>query len=110
MRGAGHRMVTEDREAQIVDLRSVRIGRLSDALEPTLEAGHVVASTSNVDSVPEWRQAARNASSRRGWRVCTGAAADGSRVWAARIDRELPSDDDALAERLQYLHALTQPR
>ena len=68
-------------------------------------------STSSVDSIPTWRSAARKAASSRGWRVRTGVTPDGSRVWAARVDRELtPQDDERLAGRLGYLRAvLEQP-
>ena len=103
-------MVTGTRGAQIVDLRSVRVERLADALAPDLAAGHVMASTSSVDSVSDWRKAARKAASARGWRVRTGVTLDGARVWAARIDHELTARDDALlADRLGYLHGLLQP-
>lgn len=102
-------MVTGTRGAQIVDLGSARVDRLADALAPILESGHVTVSTSSVDSIANWRTAARKAASTRGWRVRTGVTVDGSRVWAARIDRELtPEDDERLTGRLGYLHAVLE--
>ncbi len=102
-------MVTRTSGAQIVDLGRARVDRLADALTPILEAGHVTMSASSVDSIADWRTAARQAASTSGWRVRTGVTSDGSRVWAARIDRELTSEDDErLADRLGYLHAVLE--
>lgn len=104
-------MVTGIRGAQIVDIRSKRVARLAEVLAPALEAGSVIVRTSSVESVTDWRKAARTAASARGWKVRTGVTSDGSRVWAARTDLEETEADRArLREHLGYLGALITPR
>ena len=90
-----------------MDFQSVRVTRLADLLAPALEAGHVMVNASSVDSVAEWRKAARRAASARGWKVRTGITSDGARVWAARTDLEVTETDiGRLRDRLGYLQAL----
>jgi hypothetical protein len=103
-------MVTGDQRAPVVDLRAARIDRLAHALTAALESGHVIDDTSEVASVDEWRAAARQAARDHGWRVRTGVAPDGSRVWAVRLDRATTEQDrDVLTRRLSYLGALLSP-
>ena len=94
-------MVTGNRGASVVDLRERRIERLRRDLTERLAAGHVVMEASEVDSLDEWRTAARAASRRAGWRVRTGTTVGETHVWAARVDVDPPSDGG-----VQLMHAL----
>ncbi len=58
-------MVTGIRGAKIVDIRSKRVARLAEVLAPPLEAGSVIVRTSSIESVTDWRKAARTAASAR---------------------------------------------
>lgn len=100
-------MVTEDCKAQIVDLRSARIERLAALLRLSLEEGQVIVETARVASISDWRAAARRISRERRWNIRSGVTADGSRVWAVRLDRETTAEDrEALRRRLDYLGAV----
>lgn len=104
-------MVTGDRTAQIVDLRSARIERLAALLAPALEEGQVIAETATLPSVSDWRAAARRLSREHRWNIRTGVSADGSRVWAVRLDREVTAEDrEELRRRLDYLGAVLSPK
>lgn len=104
-------MVTGNRAARIGDLQVARVERLGRLLAASLEGGHVIADTSSVSSVDEWRKAARQAAADRDWRVRTGITRDGSRVWAIRLDRETTAEDRAvLRDRLGYIGALLSKR
>ena len=98
-------MVTGNRGANIVDLRLRRIERLQGELSPHLEAGHVIVEVSGVDSVDEWRAAARAAARREGWHVRTGVAGD-SHVWAVRVDLESSPQNDR-AQLMDALNAIS---
>jgi hypothetical protein len=97
-------MVTRSRSAKVVDLRRERGRRLAEQLAPTLERSFVVVLASSLDSVEEWRAAARMAGRANGWRVRTGFTVDEERVWAVRDDLE-PDENDlrAAADRLDDL-------
>lgn len=103
-------MVTGNRGAQIVDLREARGGRLEQALRDEIASGRVIVKMANVDSVEEWRAAARRLGRAHGWRVRTGVTRDGHHVWAARLDLE-PSLPQAQrdCERIRYLGAAITP-
>jgi hypothetical protein len=72
----------------VVDLRKRRIERLADELAPHLLHGPVIVEVDRIDSVDEWRAAARVAARRRGWKVRTGMSRGNGRVFAARVDPE----------------------
>jgi hypothetical protein len=72
----------------VVDLRKRRIERLADELAPHLLHGHVIVEVDRIDSVDEWRAAARVAARRHGWQVRTGMSRGNGRVFAARVDPE----------------------
>ncbi len=74
--------------ANVIDLRHRRIERLAADLARDLRAGHVIVEVDRIDSVEEWRAAARAAGRRHGWQVRTGMSRGGGRVWAARVDGE----------------------
>jgi len=97
-------MVTSGRSSKVVDLRRERERRLAEKLAPTLEVSYVVVLARSLDSVEEWRAAARMAGRANGWQVRTGFTLDGERVWAVRNDLE-PNVDDlrAAAGRLDDL-------
>lgn len=104
-------MVTGDRGAEIVDLRSARIERLAALLAPALEEGQLIAETATLPSVADWRAAARRISRERRWNIRTGVTADGSRVWAVRFDREVTAEDrEVLRHRLNYLAGVLSPK
>ena len=86
-------MVTSGRRSNVVDLRRERECRLAEQLVPTLERSHAVVATASLDSVEEWRAAARIAGRANGWRVRTGLTVDGTGVWAVRADIE-PDEKD----------------
>lgn len=74
--------------ATVVDLRKRRIERLADEFARDLPNGHVVVEVDRIDSVDEWRAAARVAARRRGWKVRTGMSRGNGRVFAVRVDPE----------------------
>lgn len=59
-------------ETNVVDLRQRRIERLADDLARHLGDGHVIVEVDRIDSVDEWRAAARVAARRHGWQARTG--------------------------------------
>ncbi len=74
--------------ANVIDLRHRRIERLAADLARHLRDGHVIVEVDRIDSVEEWRAAARLAARRHGWQVRTGMSRDSARVFAARVDPE----------------------
>ena len=73
-------------EATVVDLRQRRIARLKAELSPVLAAaGYVNVDASAIDSLDEWRAAARAVARRKGWKLRTGMSAGDARVWAVRL-------------------------
>ncbi len=74
--------------ANVIDLRHRRIERLAADLAPHLLHGHVIVEVDRIDSVEEWRAAARVAARRHGWKVRTGMGRGNGRVFAARVDPE----------------------
>ncbi|MBA2376605.1 MAG: hypothetical protein H0V75_10845 [Rubrobacter sp.] len=74
--------------ATVVDLRKRRIERLADELARDLLQGHVIVDVDQIDSVDEWRAAARVAARRRNWKVRTGMSRGNGRVFAVRVDPE----------------------
>ncbi len=97
-------MVTRSRGAKVVNLQRERERRLAEQLAPMLEGSYAVVLASSLDSVEEWRAAARIAGRVNGWRVRTGFTGDGERVWAVRDDLE-PDEHDlrAAADRVSDL-------
>lgn len=75
--------------SKVTDLRKRRIERLAADLAPHLLHGHAIVEVDLVDSVDEWRAAARLAAQQRGWRVRTGFNRGRLRVFAVRVDPEL---------------------
>ncbi len=75
-------------ETNVVDLRQRRIERLADDLARHLRDGHVIVEVDRIDSVDEWRAAARVAARRHGWQVRTGMGRGNAHVFAARMDPE----------------------
>lgn len=75
-------------ETNVVDLRQRRIERLADGLARHLRDGHVIVEVDRINSVDEWRAAARVAARRHGWKVRTGMSRTHERVFAARVDAE----------------------
>ena len=99
-------LVTSGRRARVVDLGREWERRLAEQLAPTLERSHAVVTTATLDSVEEWRAAARMAGRANGWRVRTGFTVDGEGVWAVRTDIE-PDESDSrdAADRIDSLLA-----
>jgi len=104
-------MVTSGQGAKVVSLRRERERRLATQLAPTLETSVVVAPVESLDSVEEWRAAARMAGRANGWRVRTGYSIDDKRVWAVRNDME-PDEADLrdAADRLNGFLFGPKPR
>lgn len=104
-------MVTGFPGATVVGLDRARSRRLAAGMVSALETGHVFAEVDGIDSVEEWRAAARSVGRAHGWRVRTGITTDGARVWAARLDRELTEAEQRRAdEQVRYLGASLRPR
>lgn len=79
---------------KVVDLEDRKMRALADELVPVLrDRGSIILNATKVDDVDRWRRAARLAGRRLGCRIRTGAAKDGSRVWAASLDYELTDED-----------------
>jgi hypothetical protein len=55
----------------------------------------VVLGIDEVENVPEWRSAAREAGRRLNIRVSTGVSRDGTKVWATEEPETFPSSDPA---------------
>lgn len=77
------------RRSKVIDIHRGRIARLEVELARPLRVdGYVVADLAEVDSVDDWRAAARGVGRRSGSKVRTGFARHGDRVWAAVIEDE----------------------
>ena len=75
------------RSSKVIDMRRGRIARLEAELARPLQLdGYVVADLTKVDSVDDWRAAARAVGRRSGSKVRTGFARHGNRVWAVLVD------------------------
>ncbi len=76
-------------ETNIVDLRQRRIERLAvDLARVLVSTSYVIVKVAELDSVDEWRAAARLAARRNGWKVRTGMSNTHEQVFAARVDEE----------------------
>lgn len=75
-------------ETNVVDLRQRRIERLVVDLTRDLLNGYVIVEVADLDSVDEWRAAARLAARRNGWKVRTGFGHTHHQVFAVRVDEE----------------------
>ena len=79
------------RTTKVSDIEDGRIDRLAREIAPVLrEQGHVLVSASEIESVDQWRRAARKAGRILGWRVTTKVSADGSRVFCVSDDFPVP--------------------
>ncbi len=75
------------RGAKVIDLRKRRIDRLGTVLAPRLLGdGYLIVKTADVDSVEEWRAAARAVGRRDGTKIRTGFSRSSARLWAAVDD------------------------
>jgi hypothetical protein len=73
----------------VVDLRQRRIERLADDLARELVSKtYLIVEVDELDSVDEWRAAARLAARQRGWQVRTGFGQTGEQVFAVRVDED----------------------
>lgn len=79
-------------ETNVVDLRQRRIERLAIELTREFLNGYVIVEVADLDSVDEWRAAARLAARRHGWKVRTGLGQTHEQVFAARVDAEADRD------------------
>ncbi|MBI2709776.1 MAG: hypothetical protein HYX34_08775 [Actinobacteria bacterium] len=69
--------------SKVIDIRRGRIARLEAELAKPLRLhGYVVADLAKIESVDEWRAAARAAGRRSGSHVRTGLSQNSARVWA----------------------------
>lgn len=75
--------------ATVVDLGKRRIERLAvDLARDLVSTSYVIVEVDKIDSVDEWRAAARLAARQRGWQVRTGFGRGNARVFAVRVDPE----------------------
>lgn len=75
--------------ATVVDLRKRRIERLAvDLARELVSKTYLIVEIDELDSVDEWRAAARLAARQRGWQVRTGFGQTGRQVFAVRVDEE----------------------
>lgn len=73
--------------SKVVDLRKRRIERLAvDLARELVSKTYLIVEVADVDSVDEWRAAARLAARQRGWQVRTGFGQTGEQVFAVRVD------------------------
>jgi len=74
---------------KVTDLRKRRIERLAvDLARELLSTTYLIVEVDELDSVDEWRAAARLAARQRGWQVRTGFGQTGEQVFAVRVDPE----------------------
>lgn len=75
--------------SKVTDLRKRRVERLADDLARELASKtYLIVKVDDLDSVDEWRAAARLAARRRGWQVRTGFGRGRKHVFATRVDPE----------------------
>lgn len=73
--------------SKVIDLRRRRIERLADDLARELVSKtYLIVEVDELDSVDEWRAAARLAARQRGWQVRTGFGRGRQQVFAVRVD------------------------
>lgn len=76
--------------SKVTDLRKRRIERLaSDLAGELVSKTYLIVEVDELDSVEEWRDAARLAAHQRGWRVRNGFGQTGEQVFAVRVDPEV---------------------
>lgn len=75
--------------SKVIDLRKRRIERLAaDLARELVSTTYLIVDVDALDSVDEWRAAARLAARQRGWQVQTGFGQTGEQVFAVRVDEE----------------------
>jgi len=75
--------------SKVVDLRKRRIEHLAvDLARELVSKTYLIVQVEELDSVEEWRAAARLAARERGWQVRTGFGQTGEQVFAVRVDPE----------------------
>jgi hypothetical protein len=87
----------------VIDLDRKRIERLARFLAPRLAEGMVTAAVDEIDSVEQWRKAARRAARILGHRVSTVVSADGAMVCAIL---DLPVSTDERREAAERVSSL----
>jgi hypothetical protein len=87
----------------VIDLDRRRVERLARVLAPRLAEGMVTASVEEIDSVEQWRKAARRAARLLGYRVCTAVSNDGEMVFAVLDIPVTPEQRREAAERVSSL-------
>jgi hypothetical protein len=78
---------------EVVDLERERTEALARELAPLLRARGVIATDESAGDLDRFRRAARRAGRMLGWRVRTGASADGRRAWASSPDYVVSDED-----------------
>ncbi|MDE0805713.1 MAG: hypothetical protein OSA99_20615 [Acidimicrobiales bacterium] len=74
---------------KVTDLRKRRIERLAvDLARVLVSTTYLIVEVAELDSVDEWRAAARLAARQRGWQVRTGFSQTREQVFAVRVDDE----------------------
>lgn len=75
--------------SKVTDLRKRRIKRLAvDLAREFLSTTYLIVEVHELDSVEEWRAAARLAARQRGWQVRTGFSQTRQQMFAVRVDVE----------------------
>lgn len=75
--------------SKVTDLRKRRIERLAvDLARELVSTTYLIVEVDELDSVDEWRAAARLAGRQRGWQVRTGFGRTRQQVFAVRVDDE----------------------
>ncbi len=73
----------------VVDLRKRRIERLAaDLAKELVSKTYLIVEVDQLDSVEDWRAAARRAARQRGWKVRTAFGLGKQQVFAVRVDEE----------------------
>lgn len=74
---------------KVIDLRKRRVERLAiDLARELVSMTYLIVEVDDLDSVEEWRAAARLAARQRGWKVRTGFGQTGQQVFVVRVDDE----------------------
>lgn len=75
--------------SKVTDLRKRRIQRLAvDLARDLVSTTYLIVDVAELQSVEEWRAAARLAARQRGWQVRTGFSQTREQVFVVRVDDE----------------------
>ena len=75
--------------SKVTGLRKRRVERLAlDLARELVSMTYLIVEVADLDSVADWRAAARLAARQRGWQVRTGFSQTREQVFVVRVDEE----------------------